>query len=490
MVENYSKLDFQGYYTDADDLRDTMIQLLGNTSGKSVLEPCFGTGAFLKSLIGTPKCIDAIDIDGKHFSDVSQLPNCRFIHDDFLKLASGVSLQNSTILSQDYDLCICNPPYGLKFSTEFRKSMKKAHPDVYAKESYGLFLYFCLDRLANDGRYVFIIPDTFLYSRLFRYLRRKLVDCGAPSHIIRFKSSRFMTVNYGYSDMCIIAGYKQKLTSDKSTTWIDASSSTELLGNLLANGATQDVSGDFFLKNVDGSWIVDGTGIDGDLLKGFDSLGNIADCKTGIYTGNNKEFCGFNRDTPPSRVNGHPVDWHLVQTELSEDEKVRGFEDPKHQYVKFIRGGHLSPFNETLHCLKWDTNSLDFYKNNKKARLQNKSYYFLKGLAVPMVTSGRLSASIMENAVFDQGVVGVFPRQPELFDALLIYLNSQQASRLKSLIAPGANNSANYLKKLPVPKFSLEDLHRATIIVNESKATSWQHTESQRNSFIEKYFDW
>ena len=94
---------------------------------------------------------------------------------------------------------------------------------------------------------------------------------------------------------------------------------------------------------------------------------------------------------------------------------------------------------------------MNYYRTDRNARLQNSRFYFRKGLAVPMVTSGRLSASYMEGAVFDQGVVGVFPKKERWLGFLLVFLNSEQATEMKRNISPGANNSANYLKRLRVP---------------------------------------
>lgn len=115
-----------------------------------------------------------------------------------------------------------------------------------------------------------------------------------------------------------------------------------------------------------------------------------------------------------------------------------------------LSSGHRAFVDSTAWALRWDREAVVFYKTNKKARLQNSSYYFRPGIAVPMVTSRRLSASLMDSAVFDQGVVGVFPHDQEAREAILLYLNSSKATELRNEIVNGsANNSANYLKRLP-----------------------------------------
>ena len=85
-----------------------------------------------------------------------------------------------------------------------------------------------------------------------------------------------------------------------------------------------------------------------------------------------------------------------------------------------------------------------------KARFQNSRFYFKRGIAVPMVSSTRVSASVMEDAVFDQSIVGVFPHESSLFHYLLGFFNSPTCTTLLRTLNPSANNSANYLKKLPI----------------------------------------
>jgi len=71
--------------------------------------------------------------------------------------------------------------------------------------------------------------------------------------------------------------------------------------------------------------------------------------------------------------------------------------------------------------------------------------------AFPMVTSGRATASVIcAHWMFDQSGVGVFPKDKALFGFLLAFLNSPTCWRLLRQINPSANNSARYLRRLPI----------------------------------------
>ena len=98
----------------------------------------------------------------------------------------------------------------------------------------------------------------------------------------------------------------------------------------------------------------------------------------------------------------------------------------------------------------WDKDTVNFYQKNKKSRFQNSKFYFKEGLGVPMVGSSKLKAFLLEKRIFDQSIVGIFPKDEKNSYYLLAFLNSDVCNRILKVINHTANNSANYLKKLPV----------------------------------------
>ena len=483
----YTKPEFQPFYTDSHQIRELMIELLGDVGGLEVLEPCAGQGAFLKGLRGTPAQVDAVDIDERHIAVLRRFPKfVRPIHADFIdRFVSGGLLADDS-LSAHYDAVICNPPYGLRFSVDYRKRIKKRLPQAYVRESYGLFMYIAIEALRQDGRYVFIVPDTFLTSRNHRPLRKFILEQGRPSHIIRFPSQLFGTVNFGYGHLCIIAGNRGRLPEDASVVWSEAKELKVPLLHALKQGTT--LSGSFLAEHCENGWVHPGHLEAIAFDRAAVLLGDVAECRTGIYTGNNVQFCGFDAQQPPSRrANGHPIDWaSCVHTDsLRADEKREGIGGQRKTYVPFVRGGHKMPFEPTKWAIDWSEAALETYRTDKKARLQNHAFYFREGLAIPMVTSGRISASYLSGSVFDQGVVGVFPHDSALVPYLLIYLNSAQISeRAKAVINPGANNSANYVKRVPVIIPTVAELTRSREIFLRAQSEGWAATAFERDEFM------
>lgn len=460
------------FFTDAHDIASAMTTLLGDVSGMTLLEPSVGTGSLLKYLRGTPRHITAIDVDQNVLREAtetySRLP-IEGIRMDFIHAFLDDLLTPSTpALRASYDAVLSNPPYGLYLSADLRAKLKRRFPELYVRESYGLFLVFSISLLRAKGRYVFLLPDTFLTSKNHTSLRRFLFKSAAPSTVIRFPSKRFGTVKFGYGSMCIIAGQRTDIEMSSALRWTEVrDDTTELLDTSGEN--TTSIRYETLKATIETGWRIDAPESSVESSGAWTTLGAIAECKTGIYTGDNSRFIGYDPARVTRRLNGHPLsDWgaDVCTRDLSPDEKVEGLlSDPS--YVQLVRGGHRPFAERTAWAIRWDAESVQFYKTNSKARLQNAKYYFRGGLAVPMVTSRRLSASLLNRAIFDQGVVGVFPIDHTQIPALLVFLNSNVASQLRNrLVNGGANNSANYLKRLPVPVMSTEHTERAEKIVS------------------------
>lgn len=489
LFKPYGKQEFQAFYTDADEIRSLMQELLGDVSSKKILEPCAGQGAFLDGLIGQPSIVHAVDIDKKHIQHLTDnaCSSVKVIHTDFIDNYVSGSMFNSSKIHSDYDAVICNPPYGLRFTTDYRKQIKKHFPHLYARESYGLFLYFGINALVKGGRFVYIIPDTFFSSRNHLPLRNYLATETTITDVVQFRSKRFETVNFGYGSLCVIAGYKGHKSDIQNTRWVDARKSEEPLKTELTD-SHECVPVSYFREACSTGWVHPKHTRAIKMPNSAVELGELAECRTGIYTGNNTLFCAYDAEQPPSRANGHAINWQnqVRQNTLTSIEKQQGISDDVAHYVPLIRGGHIKPFDVTKHAVRWSIDSVKFYRDDKKARLQNHAFYFRAGLAIPMVTSGRLSASLMQNAIFDQGVVGVFPNNEELIPFMLIYLNSDIVSEYKALINPGANNSANYIKRIPVPIAPKALIQEASELLDKSRKVGWEATKSERDLFVEK----
>ena len=117
--------------------------------------------------------------------------------------------------------------------------------------------------------------------------------------------------------------------------------------------------------------------------------------------------------------------------------------------VPVVKGGNIEYVKPNHWFMDWSTKAIQEYKSSKKCRFQNSDYYFKNGIGIPMIRSSKLTGSLIEGRLFDQSIVGVFPKDDKWILYLLGFFNSAVCTELINAINPSTNNSANYIKKIP-----------------------------------------
>lgn len=410
-----SKEELCSFYTESEAIQFLMASLLQAGPEDSVLEPCAGEGALVKAVMAysQPKSFTLIELDSAACENLKEKFSFPLFEADTLLGELPPTIENS------FDKVIGNPPFGAFQSRERRAALKKRFPGHYVKETYSLFLLRSLELLKEGGRLVFIIPDTFLYLVRHSHLREKLLEGTTIEKIILFPSRFFKSVKFAYSGLCIISLRKGRIQDSQIEVHFNLGSDAELFK--IARHEEGDRSTRQWKQSELSARTMCFLTTSPSLLEKGVPLGEICSIVTGLYTGDNTRF-------------------------------VTKAGKPEEGTIPFFKGAKAGRYDygEHRYFVRWDKEALNYYKTNKKARFQNASFYFHEGIGVPMVKSTRLKAFFMEGFVFDQSVVGIFPKNPFLLDYLLAFLNSSVADTLIRSINPTANNSANYLKRLPV----------------------------------------
>jgi adenine-specific DNA-methyltransferase len=195
-------------------------------------------------------------------------------------------------------------------------------------------------------------------------------------------------------------------------------------------------------------------------------VGDIANCVTGFYSGDDKTFLQVNSPDLKNGKNYDLVDANSVNRDYENIHNILdGIEGEKH-FLPIVKGGNVKFLKPEGWFMNWSKEAVSHYKKDKKSRFQNPQYYFKYGIGVPMISSSSITASLIENKLFDQSIVGIFPKDKALTFYLLAFFNSPTCNKLIRTINPSANNPANYIKKIPViiPEKSVLDL-----ITNKTK---------------------
>ena len=476
----------QAHYTTSAEIVDYMVARLDCHAEDSVWEPCGGTGELVDGVLRvSPKStIHVSEIDqssaGALKLKYKSNPNITVSCEDALYVGSQSMSSNSLRFTR----IIANPPYGAWQTPGRRAELKRQFPGLYVRDTYGVFLAHCLNLLEPSGRLVFIIPDTFLWLNRHEPLRRRLLTESTIKEIALFPSHFFPNVNFGYSGLSIITLIKEPPAEGTSIRVVDQIVDVGVLNQLsqdrfytdrcvvtrMKQGEVQSSPHSVVPRTVSGSTIIPNS-------QPAHTLGDIADLKTGFYSGNDRHWLRrANSSVPRSAAYQDIQSDQIAVFDSGCTPPLEGIDGTRH-YIPILRGG-ASPFiKRTKWYVNWSTQAVREYRRPGKnpARYQNASFYFRHGIGIPMVASSRLTAAWLNNRLFDQSIVGLFPHDRRLSLYLLGFLNTQLATVLLRRINGTANNSANYLKRLPVVLPSEVELAKANELTSTALSEVMEH---------------
>lgn len=296
-------------------------------------------------------------------------------------------------------------------------------------------------------------------------IRKYILSRTKIKEIALFPSSYFPGVNFGYANLSIIALEKSsdyKSNIENTFKIIKGFKSVDELGNdnlkHLTNLEIQqkDVlnnNGYIFLTNKNPN-------VSACIKQSEINIGDICDCATGFYSGNDKERLKVLSKEIRNSKRYEVVDKDKITYDCT-SKPLNGIENDK-IYVPIVKGGNIKYIKSDNWFMEWSKELVSFYKTDKKARYQNSSYYFRKGIGVPMVSSTSITGVLIENRLFDQSIVGVFPKDENLIHYLLAFFNSPTCNKLIRTINPSTNNSSNYIKRIPFIQPNVHDLNNIT----------------------------
>lgn len=448
-----SALTYQAYYTKSDPILNYMTGMLNFEPHDEILEPCGGDGVFIdKILEHNPDAhVNVFELNPSAVIGLKEKYNAK----PGISVKETDTLLDTAIISctQRYDKIIGNPPYGARNDEKKKNLLNKLYSDLYTKESYTLFLYACTRCLKENGELCFIIPDTFLSLHRHLSIRKYLLTNTQIRELALFPSSFFPGINFGYANLCIITLKKSSDISQNMNNEIVIRTNFKSVEELENSncGTRKIISQKSVYDGVGSAFIFNSTDKVASLINNEElkKIGDIAYCVTGFYSGNDKNYLHpLNSEIKNSKKYICAKTENIRRSDLSQEEKVSGITEDDY-LVPIVKGGNIEYMKPNHWFMDWSAQAISEYKQSKKCRFQNSDFYFKNGIGIPMIRSSKLTGALIEGRLFDQSIVGVFPKEEKWIFYLLGFFNSSVCTELINAINPSTNNSANYIKKIP-----------------------------------------
>ena len=183
-----------------DDISKLMSSKLNNDG--TILEPSVGCGNLLKYIhFANYDSIDVYEIKKEYLEKLPKDEKINTFHCDFIK----------TVVNKTYDNIIMNPPYikMQDLSVEYRNYLKQNF-DILKNgivDIYYAFIIKCLHLLKDDGVFVSITPNSYLYNKSSLNLRQYLFDNKYIQEIIDYHDKK---VFQNVSVYCCITVFTKK----------------------------------------------------------------------------------------------------------------------------------------------------------------------------------------------------------------------------------------------------------------------------------------
>ena len=367
-------------------------------------------------------------------------------------------IQQAKWLSAKYDVVVTNPPYmgASNMSTKLSAFVKKNYADTKSD------LFACcvsqFTKLALPHGYIgFLTPYVWMFISSYEKLRKYIIEEKTIITLIQFEYSAFEEATV---PICTFVLWNTH--SDKKSPYLRL---TEYRGGMevqrqKALEAIATHNKDMYFETyarafekIPGRpiayWVSEA------MLSAFSngiSLGEIADSKQGLATGENDRFVRLWQEVDKERIN--------FQAESNLD-----FAKSNRKWAPYNKGGEFRKwYGNNTHIVNWENDGTEIKsftdsKGKLRSRPQNLMFYFRESFTWSLISSSVAAFRYKPHGhIFDIAGMSGFSRNNLLY--LLALCNTKFSMKVLEIIAPTLNYQCGDIANIPV---IIDEEHRAEI---------------------------
>ncbi|MCX8207941.1 MAG: BREX-1 system adenine-specific DNA-methyltransferase PglX, partial [Methanothrix sp.] len=431
-----------------------------------------------EDLADAPKEITATKVWGPEFWDALE-DQIAMAFDDFARqhaaLGGGESyfvgearkgMRLLDIMRRRYDCVFTNPPYMTRrnMNSELADFTEANYPEGKG-DLYTAFIQRCLEMVREGGRLGMIAQQSFMFISSYENLRDELLNAIAIETVVHTGPHAFDEVSGEKANTTLLVVRNEpdrKMCFDACGIYFrlvrepDSESKRMRFEQALARlraGEPDPVvfryrQADF--DSIPGSpwvyWITPGLRR---LFVELPKLGEVAEPRVGLQTGDNFRFLRFWWEVGASRI--------AFGCMNHDDARASG-----KRWFPCMKGGSFRRwYGNQEHCVNWakdgsEIKNLGVEAGRVASRPQNTEFYFRRGVTWTDLTSGRFSARLSPGGfIFDHAGNCFFPKNIEF---LLGVVNSNLAFYIFNIINQTIHVEVGDLARLPIPTRSSERL--------------------------------
>ncbi|WP_339119077.1 BREX-1 system adenine-specific DNA-methyltransferase PglX [Halomonas sp. BMC6] len=352
-------------------------------------------------------------------------------------------VQQAWVLAQRYNAVVANPPY--MGSKGMNKALKDYAKNAYPNSKSDLFAIFMEHgfSLLNENAFnAMVTMQSWMFLSSYEKMREALLG----------NSTIETMVHMGNGVMKIAFGTNATVFRNRHIAGMKGSFSYTEAGDISANGEPFEfpvrnerlkvVAPDDF-KKIPGSPVAYWASSAVINLFQHGVLSDLVDTRLGMATADNNRFLRL---------------WHEVSSSdafLYAESRGKAQQVMK-RWFPYQKGGDFRKwFGNNDYFVNWldDGYEIQNFKDEASGKVRshnyNLDYIFKRGVTWNALTSGKTSARISENSIFDNAGSSLFVRHGISEEAVMALINSNVMLEVFPLISPTLNYQPGDLSKLP-----------------------------------------
>ena len=360
-------------------------------------------------------------------------------------------IRQAVILGMQFDAVVANPPYmGSKgMNPALKEFAKREFPDSKS-DLFAMFIERGFQWCKPTGFNSMVTMQSWMFLSSYQAMREKLLQKHTLSCMVHMGNG-VMGIAFGTAATIFINPHVNDYAG--SFSYCDNDDLTEEgipTQFPVQNERLKTAKPDDF-KKISGSpaayWVSDKVR---DIFTNSLSLGEIADTRQGMATGDNEQFLRFWHE-----VNIKHLGLNTVNREEAKESGLKWFPYNKGGSFQKWYGNNdvvVDWYDDGLHIESDKANRLELGLIEKKnSKCWNKEYYFRQSISWSKVSSGKIAVRYYPTGfIFDVAGCSVFNDSQEQLFLLLAIMNSELVNKFIAVLSPTLNYEKGQIDMLPI----------------------------------------